>query len=434
MTDAGRGSLLPRLEALAYGGGARFDRLVTADIARELLIDEFGVDELTLPPKSFDAESYQRDGIALLPYSSPDESLTAMTAIVAPERINPDVAREAFNRWFGDAAGTRERRIVALAGWAGLGDDVLDELRAVDVDSVTVREALWVALGLVASGDENGARTIERALLELHGQELGPWVRLDVGGRLEATMEATAMLALVATAIGDPLAPRLDRYVREMETTEAIHVLPEIGVIRWSLDRLPRASARFAWTVGGTRRVETLAPGASWSTVLTESQRDGFRIEAIEGEVAVAASWTRAPGPGDLPSGGLVTISRTVTPADDAPTTGLVKVRLRIVFEAKAPTGCWEVTDRTPSGLAPVVGVPGWPDDQAILRSTVAPWEVSGQRVSWCVEPGVVRDFTLGYSARVVSAGTFTWEPAVVQSIAAPEVGATTPVTTYTIR
>jgi uncharacterized protein YfaS (alpha-2-macroglobulin family) len=81
-----------------------------------------------------------------------------------------------------------------------------------------------------------------------------------------------------------------------------------------------------------------------------------------------------------------------------------------------------------------VVGVPGWPDDEATPRSTVAPWEVSGQRVSWCVEPGVIRDFTLGYSARIVSAGTFTWEPAVVQSIAAPAVGATTPATTYTIR
>jgi hypothetical protein len=247
-------------------------------------------------------------------------------------------------------------------------------------------------------------------------------------------MEATAMLALVATATGDPLAPRMDRYVRGMQTFEAIFVLPEIGVIRWSLDRLPRASARFAWTVDGARHVETLAPGESWSTALTERQREGFRLEMLAGDLAVVASWTRTPGPGDLPSGGQVTITRTVTPTDNAPTTGLVKVRLQVVFDPKAPTGCWEVTDRTPSGLAPVVGVPGWPDDPDIPRSVETPWEVSGQRVSWCLEPGKVRDFTLGYSARVVSPGTFTWEPAVVQSIAAPAVGATTPVTTYTIR
>jgi len=226
----------------------------------------------------------------------------------------------------------------------------------------------------------------------------------------------------------------MDRYVREMQTSEAVFPLPEIGVIRWSLDRLPRAAARFAWTVSGVRHVEALEPGASWSTVLTERQRDGFRLETLDGDLAVVASWTRTPGPGDLPSGGLVTISRTVAPADDAPSIGLVKVKLRVTFDPKAPSGCWEVSDRTPSGLAPVVGVPGWPDDPETLRSAEAPWEVSGQRVSWCLEPGKVRDFTLAYSARVVSPGTFTWEPAVVQSLAAPAVGATTPVTSYTIR
>lgn len=434
VTDAGRGSLVPRLQDLAYGGGARFDRLLAADIARELLIGTFGLDAATLPPATFDAEPYQRGGVALLPYSSPDESLTAMTAVIAPERIDASWARQALDEWFRDGSSTRERQIIALAGLAGLGDDVLDDLRAVDIDAVTVRETLWVALGLVALGDENGARTIERVLLEQHGQELGPWVRLDAGESMATTMEATAMLALVATAIGDPLAPRLDRYVREMQTREAIFVLPEIGVIRWSLDRLPRAGARFAWTVDGARREESLEPGASWSTVLTEGQREGFRLETLSGDVAVVASWTRTPGPGDLPSGGLVTIGRTVTPAGDAPTTGLVKVKLRVVFDPKAPTGWWEVTDRTPSGLAPVVGIPGWPDDPDVPRSILAPWEVAGQRVSWCLEPGKVRDFTLGYSARVVSPGTFTWEPAVVQSVAAPAVGATTPVTTYTIR
>ena len=40
----------------------------------------------------------------------------------------------------------------------------------------------------------------------------------------------------------------------------------------------------------------------------------------------------------------------------------------------------------------------------------------------------------LTYSARVVSPETFTWEPAVVQSTIAARLGASTPVSTYTIR
>jgi len=113
---------------------------------------------------------------------------------------------------------------------------------------------------------------------------------------------------------------------------------------------------------------------------------------------------------------------------------GLVKVRLRVDFDPTAPTGCWEVTDRTPSGLAPVASEAGWREDGQGEPGVIAPYEVAGQRVAWCLDPTKKRGYTLGYSARVVSPGTFTWEPAVVQSVAAPDVGATTPVTSYTIR
>ena len=433
VTDAGRGSLVPLLTDLAHGSGARSDRLLAATLARELLVGSFGFDAAALPPIDLDLARYQRAGIALLPYSSTDLPLTALMAIVAPERLDRDMARFGLTDWLHDGTATREREIIATAGLAGLGDDVLDELRAVDIESVTTREALWTALGLIASGDEDGARVIERALLDEHGQALGPWVRLDVGETLADTLDAASLLALVAAGVGDPVAASLDRYVREVRTSEGLYALSGIGVIRWTLDRLPRAAATFAWTVDGERHEEALAPGASWSVALTERQRAGLQLETIEGAIAVVASWTRVPSPADLPSGELVTIERTVTPAGGASTTGLVKVRLHVVFAPTVPSGCWDVSDRTPSGLAPLASVHGWPGGED-SRLVIWPYEVSGQRVGWCLDPSARRDVVLGYSARLVSAGTFTWEPAVVQSVSAPEIGATTPVTTYTIR
>lgn len=426
VTDAGRGSLIPRLQDLAAGSGARFDRLLAADVARDLLIGTFGFDEASLPPVDLDVGRYEREGVALLPYSTADLSLTALTAILAPERLRTDSARDALRTWTSDPQ--PERRVMALAGLAGLGEDVLDELRAMDRPA-TQREALWAALGLVAAGDEDGARAIERALLERSGQELGPWIRLDPRSVTDA-LEATALLALVATAIGDPLAPRMDRYVRDTRSSDGLYVLQQVGVIRWNLDRLPRAAARFAWTVDGVRHEETLEPGASWTTSLTEQQRDGFRLQSLEGSIAVVASWTGAPGPGDLPAGDLVTITRTVTPAADAPTVGIVRVALRVVFAPSAPIGCWDVTDRAPSGLAPLASAQHWDSSP----DAYSPHAISGQRVSWCIDPTRRRDFILRYSARVVSAGTFTWEPALVQLGVGPEIGATTLVTTYTIR
>ncbi|TAL11700.1 MAG: hypothetical protein EPO00_03035, partial [Chloroflexota bacterium] len=79
VTDAGRGALLPILSSMATGAGARFDRALSADIARSLLIDVFGLDPSTLSPSTFDATRWNREGIALLPYASPDLELTALT-------------------------------------------------------------------------------------------------------------------------------------------------------------------------------------------------------------------------------------------------------------------------------------------------------------------------------------------------------------------
>jgi uncharacterized protein YfaS (alpha-2-macroglobulin family) len=107
-----------------------------------------------------------------------------------------------------------------------------------------------------------------------------------------------------------------------------------------------------------------------------------------------------------------------------------------VSFGASAPKGCYQVTDLLPSGLAPVAALDDWQSQDADAARTRVqmPYEVIGQRVSWCVDPTHGKSFTLGYSARVVSPGTYRWEPAVAQFGTAPTLGAATAEDSYTIR
>jgi uncharacterized protein YfaS (alpha-2-macroglobulin family) len=98
------------------------------------------------------------------------------------------------------------------------------------------------------------------------------------------------------------------------------------------------------------------------------------------------------------------------------------------------PVGCYNVTDLLPSGLAPIAALPGWSDDPEVPRDATAPYSADGQRVSWCVDPQISRNAKLAYRARVVTPGTYRWEPAVIQSTTAPSLGAATPASTYVIR
>lgn len=434
ITDAGRGALLPILSSMAEGGGARFDRALSADIARSLLIDVYGIEAATLPASTFVRSRWDRDGIALLPYSSPDLELTALTAIVAPNALDIAAVDGRLRAWADEDGTTRERRIIALAGRAGLGSDVLDELRAFDGLALSTRESLWLALGHLASGDEGTARTFEASLLLAHGEHLGSWTRLRVGSSLAESVEATSLMALVAAGVGDPLAPQLLRYIVDNPVSTFLPILHEAGTIRWMLERLPRDPARFAWTVDGVRTEELLEPGGSRTITVTPTQRAGLSIASLQGAVVVVATWGAAPSATDLPTSDLVTIRRVVTPDRSAASTDIVRVSLELTFAPQALVGCYEVTDTTPSGLAPIAWAPGWDGPSSGDATVWYPWEVDGQRISWCIDPLQGRRPVLTYSARVVSPGSYRWEPAVVQMAVAPNVGAATPTSNYLIR
>jgi hypothetical protein len=426
VVDAGRGSLIPLLDGLAAAESARFDRAFAAELARGLLVDEYGVDPATLPASTFDVSRYQRGAVALLPYSSGDLELTALAALVAPERIDGSQAREWLEEEGGSSLSTREREIVGLAMRAALGDDILDELRSFAPAELTIREQLWLALGFAAGGDENAARAIERQLLEAHGQRFGPWVRLEVGSSLENTLEAAGLLLILSSRLGEAIAPDVARYLADHPSRERSFALQQLAYARAMLERLPRAAARFAWTVAGERHEVELGPGEAYPLVLTEAQRAGLRLEPLAGQLAIVATWTSADTP--APSGDQVTIRRTITPAGDAPDDHLVRVVITVSFGTFATNGCWQITDLAPSGLAPLARSRYW--DQ---QGAIGPYAIDGQRVSWCAFP---RDpeRTFAYVARVVTPGTYIWEPAVIRAADAPEIGATTPGLTYRIK
>ncbi|HEX7949524.1 MAG TPA: Ig-like domain-containing protein [Candidatus Limnocylindrales bacterium] len=437
VTDAGRGALLPILRAILDGDGARFDQAAGADLARKLLVGEFDVPDSSLPASTYDPTRYVREGISLLPYSSPDLPLTALAAIAAPDAIDREAARQALASWL--AAGeTRERTITALAGQAGLGDDVLDQLASYGTD-LTLREQIWLGLAYLASGDENSARTIERQVLEAKGQQLDTWVRVDAGPDLESRLEATALQSVLSAGVGDPLAAGMVRYVLSQPSKEHVFSLELLAYVHSGLDRLPRTAASFAWTLDGVRRVQTLAPGDSFGLAVTGPQRAGLTFERIGGDATLTATWIGDAAEATLPSTTGITISRSVSPVGQAPADKVVRVTLTVTFSPTVPQDCYVVTDLLPSGLAPLVNVPGW-DDRQGESVGIRPYAADGQRVSWCIDRDTTgpvsptRTVELAYSARVVTPGTYRWEPAVIQSAAAPSLGAATPATTYVIR
>lgn len=432
-TDAGAGRYLPTLDALAWDAGARVDRAAAAAIARRMLVDRFLVASDALPPASFDREGYQRsEGIALLPYSGPDLALTVRLALLAPGEFDTHLLESTFSMVGQDAEATSEQRNLALAGEAAIGRPVLDEIRAAIADpSTTIRERLYLALGALALGDEATARSVEQALLSGAGERLGRWARLRVGDRIDDTIEATALAAVLAAGLGDPLAADLEAYAAANPARDDIYSLEEIAFIERSIDRLPSAQARFAFTVDGKRRVVDLGVGGSYSLTLTAVQRATLSVERLDGAVGVAASWEAPMDVNAVSRDSDMTLTREVVPPGEIAAGTVLEVTLRLGFTGMATGECRQVTDLVPSGLAPVGRLESWKLEDSEPFAYVSPYAIVGQRVMFCAGPS---SRPMHYLARVVTPGTYAWEQAVAQSAGRGDRVAVTPATTITIR
>ena len=440
VSDASVARYVPLMLDLAGGESARLERTLAAALAGSLVRDRLGVTD-AVPADEFDGSTYQtgNGGIAILPYSSSNLATSTLVALVAPDRFDRTMLQDYFASVVASPKATRESHNMALAGLAGLHAAVLPQIRAAATDAaLTVRERLILGLGAAALGDAATARAIGKDLVERYGEITTEQARLRVGTTAATITEGTALMAMLAAANGDPLADRFWSYVEGDPGVEAPYALHAVGFVARLLDRMVPRAASFAYTVDGTRTVVDLEPSASFHLSLSQPQFASMKLEPLAGQLGVTTTWRETTKPSSFTKDPDLTISRRMTPSGAIGTSTLVRVDLTVTLGPKAPKGCHQVTDLVPSGLVPVGNLEGWVDpntDEGGPTGITYPYAQTGQRVTFCAEKtpksGVVH---LRYFARVVTAGTYAWEPTIVESRAAAGRAALTKASVITIR
>lgn len=424
VSDASAARYLPLLNEIASGGGARLDRGLAARIASSLLVTRFASAAADPDGGTFDAGRYERPdgGLGLLPYTSSDLELSALAALLAPDEVDGGHLIAYLRGVRSDPKETRERRMFALAGLAGLRDSVLPSIKAAAADpTLTIRERLMIGIGAAAIGDVATARSVASALLDEYGEQLGDQARLRVGSSVEDITNATALMAVLSAALGDHVAPLFWAYVEANPARDQLVVLPAVAYVTHILDRLPVQPASFAYTLEGTRKEVDLEAGRSFELRLTAPQLASLTIERMTGSIGVSTEWREAFRPTALKPDPDVTISRTITPATSIGSASLVTVDLTVQFGPQAAAGCHQVTELVPSGLTLVSSYTTWIDpdsgESPSLGEYVLPYDQSGPRVFFCAEPNTMTGgYQLRYYARVVTPGTYAWEPAIAES------------------
>ena len=295
-----------------------------------------------------------------------------------------------------------------------------------------------LALGAAALGDAATAREIGTALLAKYGEVTGETARLRVGDSAADITDATALMAMLAAADGDALAGRLWSYVEADPGTETTYSLHAVGFVTRLLERAAPRPATFGYTVDGKRQVVEVPAGEAFQISLNHKQFESLKVEPVTGEIGVATSWHEPVTPAAIRKDPDIEISRRISPTGTIGSGALVTVDLTVALGPKAPKGCHLVTDLVPSGLVAVGTLEGWinPDeDEVAAKDAVYPFAQFGQHAEFCAEKGAKSGpIHLRYFARVVTGGTYTWEPAMAESRTKTGRAAITKATGITIR
>ncbi len=434
LADGGRGRVVPVLDGLAAADPFRADTAIAAAIARDVLASAFALpDDPALG--EIDLLRFQDgSGVSVIPYASAGLELSAMAAFSGDEHLN----RSQLAGYLGAYESERDgqlpptSRLYLLLGQASIGQaSIGDVMLAATDESLTPSQVVTVGLAALAVGDDALARTLYTRLLGRWGERQGPWVRVNAGNA-ETTAVTTARAAILAAALGDPLAVSLDAEVAVRPPRTTTVALEQAIAARYWAARQPAVNATVAVTVDGERREVTLAGGLPVRLELTPAQRATFRLDPVSGAVLWSARWDGPLAADDLRAPAGLSVTRTVTPAGTIPAVSTVIVTLDVTVPNIKGADCWRLVELVPSGLAPVDSAGRWEEaedeGQGPGPGVVQPSQVTGQRVEFCTAYDPQRPVHhLRYLARVVTPGDYRWEEASIQAVIIPDAGLVLP-------
>ena len=431
-TDIGCGRFLQNLFALRnpWWTGARIEGLVARREATKLIETHFPDIRLFGEVGNFDVLEYQTEcgGIAILPYAYADLQTTVMLMPFILDDINKVALRDYLRDIF-DHSYT-ENKILALYGLAMLGEPVLLDLqRYAMLEELNLRDVAYIALGFIAIGDTQTARDLYYSRITPHIQAVGRNYRIYTGTNRADIIDATSVVAILATQLGMSESLGLHTYAWGHRVYAPRRF--KVDTLLWNIERLTFISheiknhttdvASITYTLFDETRTRDLRRGGNFTLRIPAQNIDDFELISITGEIS-AVSIVRTPLEEiETVENNIVVrreffragsnVSATTFEQDE-----LVRVQITIDYSAGARSGAYIVTDFLPAGLVHVPKSARFGD-----RAQTAGWRAwvtaEGQRITFFdFRGGFNRIVTYHYYARVINPGVFMAEGTLVQS------------------
>ncbi|MGB8816270.1 MAG: alpha-2-macroglobulin family protein [Minisyncoccia bacterium] len=414
----GRGQLYNELKSLCSLCGVRLDQKGTQKISADFLNSYFGEKN---EKQDFNADKYQAysGGIQLLPYSSDDLELSAISAhLFEDSTFDRASLKNYLSQALNDKKSDSSRIVRALYGLTSFDEPVLTKIQKIKNDkSLTLKDKVFVALALDSIGAKEEARAYYKEMIKPSVSSKSSYAYVT-GLRGDDTIITTILVAALTASIEEPESVELALYADQNPPHETLSNFEQLLYIKSALPKLNSEEVSFAYKAGSKEGSKTLKNGESFELTLSPQDLAIFKLSNVKGKLGVVSSYEQEADPEFISKDTNLNLYRAYQVNGEATLDlnegDLVKVQLFPTFLQNALTGAYQIVDYLPSGLRPI--------DQESNRyyngnydSRVYPMEINDQKVTFVIDKNMT--IPIYYFARVVSKGTYKAEPAILQSL-----------------
>ena len=319
--------------------------------------------------------------------------------------------------------------IQKILGYWGLGlleKPTLGNLQQLAGNTVSFEEKADSALALAYIGDTTKARGMYFDLLADYGYSLRPYYRIQRDGEkmadINKMVEDTAQMLLLGSLVEKYYNDGLGAYVRDFkgQADDVVLDLAQMAFVNEELAKLPAQDTGITVDNAGNRQSFTLDRGNSRVIDVMPQNINRFSLTVNKGRAEVTANYTLgADGAGRIPKDNRLSIKRSWRKAkgsgDKIVPGDVVEITIDADVNADGPQGEYNITDYLPAGL--------------VYLDNPGNYGLQQNGWTWQVENNVIKAYfynspwwktykkSIVYYARAAMAGTYTAEPAVLQSI-----------------
>jgi tetratricopeptide (TPR) repeat protein len=400
-------------------GGSRLDQKYTAYMAEQLL-NKIAPDRKSGRTIEIDLSQYQKPdgGYGILPYSESDPELSALLSPL----LKNEAGAQRLKQYFYSLIFNEPGRInaPALYGLAEMAEPVLIDLNnALDVQNLSLRDYMYLALAYEALGESHTAEKIYNEKVAPVLENKSPYIRVKNSDDTDEILKDTALAAVLASRLDMPDKEGLFEYAAGNYSRKILINAEKLMYVIEEYKKLPNTDVEFTYEYGGNTYTEKISSGGSVSVSVPSVKLSEFNITEVSGEASVVSVYN-APLLKLIEQDQNLKIKRTYySYATGKETTefrqdDIVKVVLEWDALPAAIDTFYEITDFAPSGLKPIeitYQIAERPDKELVW------WfrNVDGQKVTFNVYRDAINKDALVYYARVVSPGTFTADGTIMQ-------------------